>query len=293
MNSPYNATDLLVHLTQTPLIFLLCTISLEVKAENSFQDCEQCPQMIVIPSGSYGFGSPPNEFGGPYNEGYTLDIEFKKPFGIGETEITFDDWEYCVLDNVCRNIDDKGYGRGQQPVMNVSWHDIQNYLQWLNNVTGKLYRLPSEAEWEYTAQAGTKRARFFGVTPEDTCTHGNVYDQTAKQKLEFEWHTLPCKDGYPELAFVKSFKPNAFGAYDMLGNVWEWVEDCLNPNWRHSKAPLDGSAFTRGDCDQRAYRGGSWLTNQPYYLRTAERYKFAGAKHIDLGFRVAVDLYNE
>jgi len=78
----------------------------------------------------------------------------------------------------------------------------------------------------------------------------------------------------------------------MLGNVWEWVEDCLNPNWRHSRASINGQPFTDGDCDQRAYRGGSWLTNQPYYLRTAERYKYLGTKHIDLGFRVALDLGN-
>ena len=83
---------------------------------------------------------------------------------------------------------------------------------------------------------------------------------------------------------------NAFGAHDMLGNVWEWVQDCLNPNWRFSRAALDGSAFVEGDCSQRAYRGGSWISNQPYYLRTADRYKYAGARYNDLGFRVARSL---
>ena len=258
-----------------------------------FQDCEVCPSMVIIPPGSYGFGSPPNEFGSPYNEGYILDIVFERPFSISQFEITFTQWDLCTEDQVCRATDDEDYGRGDQPVMNVSWEDTQSYIQWLRNRTGKLYRLPSEAEWEYVAQSGTKRARFFGIPPAQTCEFGNGYDEVAEREYEFGWRTLPCSDGEPSLAKVGSYKPNTFGVYDMLGNVWEWVEDCLNPNWRHSRVSLNGQPFTGGDCDHRAYRGGSWLTNQPYYLRTAERYKFYGAKHVDLGFRVALDLNDQ
>ena len=255
-----------------------------------FRDCSSCPEMAVIPSGPYGFGSPPNEFGGPYNEGYILDIYFEQPFAIARHEVTFTQWELCVKDNVCRPIDDEGYGRGERPVNNVSWEDTQVFVGWLSNKTGKAYRLPSEAEWEYAAQSGTKRKRFFGINPEDTCIFGNVYDEDAEREYAYGWHTLPCRDGFTGPSPVGLFEPNVFGTYDMLGNVWEWVEDCLNPNWRHSRAPLNGSAYTDGDCDQRAYRGGSWLTNQPYYLRTAERYKFIRVNQIDLGFRVARDL---
>ena len=186
-----------------------------------FQDCEVCPSMVIIPPGSYGFGSPPNEFGSPYNEGYILDIVFERPFSISQFEITFTQWDLCTEDQVCRAIDDEDYGRGDQPVMNVSWEDTQSYIQWLRNRTGKLYRLPSEAEWEYVAQSGTKRARFFGIPPAQTCEFGNGYDEVAEREYEFGWRTLPCSDGEPSLAKVGSYKPNTFGVYDMLGNVWE------------------------------------------------------------------------
>ncbi|HUU71463.1 MAG TPA: SUMF1/EgtB/PvdO family nonheme iron enzyme [Burkholderiales bacterium] len=255
-----------------------------------FRDCDDCPEMVVIPAGDYGFGSPPNEFGSPYNEGYILDVEFKRSFALGKYEVTFDQWEVCVRDGMCGPADDEGLGRGQQPVINVSWQDAAAYADWLAGKTGKPYRLPSEQEWEYAAQAGTKRARFFGISPDQTCLHGNVYDLTAHKVHDFGWSHLPCTDGYAELAPVGKFKANAFGVHDMLGNVWEWTQDCLNPNWRFSRAATDGSAFVDGDCDQRAYRGGSWLANQPYYLRTGERYKFSGARYNDLGFRVARSL---
>ena len=275
------------------LVFLCNSQALAQSQKGTvFQDCETCPSMIIIPAGSYGFGSPPNEFGSPYNEGYILDIVFEEPFSISQFEVTFTQWDLCAKDQVCRAIDDEGYGRGDRPVMNVSWEDTQSYIQWLKSITGKSYRLPSEAEWEYVAQSGTKRARYFGIPPTKTCEFGNGYDETAEREYEFGWRTLPCSDGEPSLAKVGSYKPNSFGVYDMLGNVWEWVEDCLNPNWRHSRASINGQPFTDGECDQRAYRGGSWLTNQPYYLRTAERYKYLGTKHIDLGFRVALDLGN-
>lgn len=275
----------------TTLFFLCNSQALAQSSQGKiFQDCETCPSMIIIPPGSYGFGSPPNEFGSPYNEGYILDIVFEEPFGISQFEVTFKQWDLCAKDQVCRTIDDEGYGRGDRPVMNVSWEDTQSYIRWLKNMTGRSYRLPSEAEWEYVAQSGTKRARYFGIPPTRTCEFGNGYDETAEREYEFGWRMLPCSDGESSLAKVGSYKPNSFGVYDMLGNVWEWVEDCLNPNWRHSRVSLNGQPFTNGDCDQRAYRGGSWLTNQPYYLRTAERYKYLGTKHIDLGFRVALDL---
>ena len=283
--APFIGAALLTGLAQS--IFAADAI---MKPGNVFRDCDACPDMVVIPPGDYGFGSPPNEFGSPYDEGYILDIKFAQPFALGKYEITFDDWNLCVRDGECEQVDDEGMGRGRNPVINVSWHDAAAYAKWLAAKTGKPYRLPSEQEWEYAAQAGTKRARFFGIPREQTCLHGNVYDQSANARHDFGWSWLPCNDRFTELAPAGSFPANAFGVHDMLGNVWEWVQDCLNPNWRFSRAPNDGSAFVEGDCDQRAYRGGSWLSNQPYYLRTAERYKFSGARYNDLGFRVARSL---
>lgn len=275
---------------------LLAVFSLACHAEEAaqtgsvFRDCELCPEMVVIPSGNYGFGAPPNEFGSPYNEGYILDIHFAKPFALGKYEVTFEQWDLCVRDGACIAVDDDGLGRGRRPVVNTTWHDAAAFTNWLSAKTGRAYRLASEQEWEYAAQAGTKRARFFGIRPEQTCLYGNVYDKTADEIHGFGWAYLPCRDGFPGTAPVGSFKPNPFGVHDMLGNVWEWVQDCLNPNWRFSRAATDGTAFVDGDCDQRAYRGGSWLSNQPYYLRTGERYKFTGARYNDLGFRVARSL---
>ena len=257
---------------------------------STFSDCEICPEMVVIPAGEYGFGSPPNEFGGPYNEGYTLDVHFAQPFALGKYEVTFDEWSLCVQDGQCPQVDDEDMGRGKHPVINVTWHEAANYADWLARKTGKPYRLPSEQEWEYAAQAGTPRARFFGIPKEQTCLYGNVYDKSGQEQYDFGWSWLPCRDNFAGTAPVGSFRANAFGVHDMLGNVWEWVQDCLNPNWRFSRAATDGSPFLDGDCDQRAYRGGSWLANQPYYLRTGERYKFSGARYNDLGFRVARSL---
>jgi formylglycine-generating enzyme required for sulfatase activity len=275
---------------------VLATLALTCRAQETtshgseFRDCAACPEMIVIAAGEYGFGSPPNEFGSPYNEGYILDITIARPFAIGKYEVSFEEWDACARDKKCAMPADEGWGRGRRPVVNINWHEASAYAEWLSEKTGKSYRLPSEQEWEYAAQAGTPRARFFGIEHEEICMYANVYDETAHTAHDFGWAYIPCSDGFAETAPVGSFKANAFGAHDMLGNVWEWVQDCLNPNWRFSRAPLDGSAFVEGDCSQRAYRGGSWISNQPYYLRTADRYKFAGARYNDLGFRVVRSL---
>jgi formylglycine-generating enzyme required for sulfatase activity len=296
LTAPFETMTLPIAPLPIVLLLILLVAALPVHAQDTpqpgsvFRDCDACPEMVVIPAVKYGFGSPPNEFGSPYNEGYVLDVEFARPFALGKYEVTFGQWEACVRDGGCQPVDDKNQGGEQHPVINVSWHDAAAYADWLSAKTGKPYRLPSEQEWEYAAQAGTKRARFFGIPREQTCQHGNVYDMTANDVHDFGWAWLPCTDGYAGLAPVGRFKANAFGVHDMLGNVWEWVQDCLNPNWRFSRVVPDGSAFTDGDCEQRAYRGGSWLANQPYYLRTGERYKFSKARYDDLGFRVARSL---
>lgn len=272
----------------TFLLFVLTAQAQESALPGSgFRDCSNCPEMVVIPAGEYGFGSPPNEFGSPYDEGYVLDITIGRPFALGKFEVSFDEWDACAADGKCVTPEDEGWGRGRRPVVNVSWQEATAYVNWLSKTTGKRYRLPSEQEWEYAAQAGAPRARFFGIARNEICLHANVYDEASNSAHEFGWDYIACSDGFAETAPIGSFKANAFGVHDMLGNVWEWVQDCLNPNWRFSRAPLDGRAFVEGDCSQRAFRGGSWISNQPYYLRTADRYKFSGARYNDLGFRVA------
>ncbi len=139
------------------------------------------------------------------------------------------------------------------------------YAEWLAEKTGKKYRLLSEAEWEYAARAGSDKARFWGSSPDRACQFGNVGDYSAKKKHP-DWEIHECDDGYAETAPVSSFKPNAFGLYDMLGNVWEWVEDCYNANY--DGAPNDGRAWATGDCSRRVIRGGSW-NNSPAIVRSA------------------------
>ncbi|MEY4680681.1 MAG: hypothetical protein RLZZ276_2330, partial [Pseudomonadota bacterium] len=181
----------------------------------------------------------------------------------------FAEWDACVAQGGCSHRpDDRGWGRGRQPVMNVNWDDAQQYVAWLSRKTGKAYRLLSEAEWEYAAQAGIGREA--KVTPgagEANCDGcGSRWD--GKQ-------TAP----------VGSFAANAFGLHDMLGNVWEWTADCWNDS--HAGAPADGSARQGGDCSRRVLRGGSWNYG-PELTRSADRgWGTSGLRSGYVGFRVA------
>ena len=151
----------------------------------------------------------------------------------------------------------------------MSWPEARSYAEWLSRETGETYRLPSEAEWEYVARAGTETARHWGETDAAQCRHANGADATALQEYPgAEGFTVSCSDGYSETAPVGSFTPNAFGLYDVLGNVWEWTLDCWNE--RYSDAPADGSAWESGDCTDRVPRGGGWR-DAPGDLRSAMR----------------------
>ena len=257
-------------------------------AGEEFRDCADCPAMVVLPAGRYGMPMPPIDQGRPYDEGENRLVIIPQPFAVGKFEVTFDEWGACVADGKCASAKDEGWGGGKRPVVNISWTEADRYTRWLAGKTGKPYRLPTEAEWEYAARAGAGRARFFGIKPEDVCDFANVYDKTAEKSLEFGMETLPCDDGFDVTAPVGSFKPNAFGLYDMLGNAWEWTEDCQATLWRN--APTDARARVRGKCSERAYRGASWLSHPPRYIQVADRYRFLGARYNDLGFRVARDL---
>ena len=160
-------------------------------------------------------------------------------------------------------------------------------MQWLRQKTGKDYRLLTEAEWEYSARAGTTAARFWGEDGNMSCSFANGADTKAKMIVygASNWPVANCDDGYAYTAPVGSYKPNAFGLYDMLGNVWEWTQDCLNENY--VGAPKDGSAWTKGECSRRVLRGGSW-DYYPMHLRSAMRARNAAANRGNFnGFRVA------
>ncbi len=239
-----------------------------------FRDCADCPQMVVVPAGSYMMGSPPDESSRERNEGPQRRVTIARPFAVGAYEITFDEWDACVTDRGCNGHHpfDYGWGRGKQPVVDVSWLDAQAYLKWLQRKTGQHYRLLSEAEWEYAARAGSTTAYFWGAdagSNHANCKHcGSAWDGK---------HTAP----------VGKFAPNAFGLYDMLGNVWEWVADRYHANYLH--APKDGRVWVGGQ-DMRVVRGGSWW-NEADESRAARR----DASGVDGrgesgGFRVAREL---
>jgi len=197
------------------------------------------------------------------------DVAIAAPFAVGKFEVTFEEWDACVAQGGCRHRpDDRGWGRGRQPVMDVSWGDAQEYVAWLSRKTGKSYRLLSEAEWEYAAQAGSGR--------EAAATRGA--NQANCDGCGSRW------DGR-QTAPVGSFAANAFGLHDMLGNVWEWTADCWNAT--HAGATSDGSARQGGDCSLRVFRGGSW-NSHPGDARSAIRLRANSVMRGGCcGFRVA------
>jgi formylglycine-generating enzyme required for sulfatase activity len=226
------------------------------EAPRSFRDCPECPEMVVVPAGSTRLASG-------------RDVTIAAPFAVGKFEVTFEDWDACVAQGGCSHRpDDRGWGRGRQPVINVSWDDAQAYVAWLSRKTGKPYRLLSEAEWEYAAQAGSGR--------EAAATRGaNIANCVG---CGSRW------DGR-QAAPAGSFAANAFGLHDMLGNVWEWTADCWNAS--HDGALADGSVRLTGDCSRRVLRGGSWY-GYPVDTRSAYRYWSPSDIRYDLiGFRVA------
>ena len=252
-----------------------------------FRDCGACPEMVVVPAGRFMMGSPEGE--GSSIERPRHNVTIASAFGVGVYEVTFDEWDACVGAGGCvgHAPDDEGWGRGRRPVMNVSWHDAQAYVGWLSRETGERYRLLSEAEWEYVARAGTETARYWGESESGQCRYANGYDGTGHAKHAYYDIEEPvgCADGYADTAPVGSYTPNAFGLYDVLGNVSEWTQDCWNGSY--SGAPTNGSVWQSGDCSQRVLRGASWLYG-PRSLRSAVRFRFpVGLRSFSFGFRVA------
>lgn len=258
-------------------------------AGEEFRDCAQCPLMKVVPSGKFEKGPPPSASGHFHNEGIVRTITIARPFAVGKFEVSVAQWRACVAAGRCEPVDANRLWSSQYPATGVTWEGATAYSEWLAEITGKPYRLLSETEWEYAARAGLPRFRFFSMTPEQLCRVANVYDLRSKKEYEFDWEHIDCDDGHAGLAPIGSLRPNAFGLHDMLGNVSEWTQDCHNLSWRFAK--LDGSAWLEGDCLLRAYRGGSWLANEPRYLRTPDRYRYYRARSDDLGFRVGLSLH--
>ena len=252
-----------------------------------FQDCDICPEMVVVPPGSFLMGSPETEERRWTTEGPQHQVNIEYSFAVGVYEVTFDEWDACVRGGGCRGYepDDEGWGRGRRPVIQVHWEDAWRYADWLTEQTGEEYRLLTEAEWEYVARAGTRTSRYWGETDRAQCQYANGYDASAQVELQDDREPAPCRDRQVNTAPVGSFRPNAFGLYDVLGNVFEWVDDCRNEGYEG--APRDGSPWYTGECTRRMLRGGDWESG-PSLLRSALRIWNASAyRGYGLGLRVA------
>ena len=260
-----------------------------------FRDCPDCPDMVVLPPGTFLMGSPEAEEGRRSNEGPVHRVTIGEAFALGVYEVTFAEWDACVEDGGCDGYRPKprffgrDWGHPGYPVMRVDPDDIEHYLAWLSRKTGERYRLPSEAEWEYAARAGTTTRYHTGNTlTQEQANYGRYFV------------------GRP--VAVGSYPPNPFGLHDMLGNVAEWCADCWNANY--AGAPTDGSAWLSGNCDRHVLRGGHWASDAegfrtgvtPRDLRAASRgfgppptnalrrrFK-VGGRDVVIGFRAARDL---
>ncbi len=241
-----------------------------------FRDCDQCPEMVVVPAGRFRMGDLSG--GGDSDERPVHDVTIDYSFAVGKYEVTFAEWESCVNDGGCTHRpDDKGWGRGTRPVINVSWDDAQEYVAWLSRKTGRAYRLLSEAEWEYVARAGTTTKYWWGNRASHDYANYGTDECCAGVAVG--------KDRWEYTAPVGSFEANTFGVFDTAGNVWEWVEDCWHSSYK--SAPVVGSAWTTGDCDMRVLRGGTWIL-YPGGLRSAIRGRVGtGVRTVGSGFRVA------
>jgi formylglycine-generating enzyme required for sulfatase activity len=237
---------------------------------DKLQSGSEGPLMTVIPAGRFLMGLPEDESGRHDKQGSQHEVHIARSFALGVYAVTFAEYDLFCQKTGRDKPKDENWGRKNHPVINVSWHDAQAYCAWLSEQTGKAYRLPSEAEWEYACRAGTTTPFHTGVT----INSGQANFDDKRER------TLP----------VGSFAPNAFGLHDMHGNVWEWIHDCWHDHYDY--APDDGSAWqdeNGGDCSRRVVRGGSWL-NIPQFLRSAYR----GGGGTDeafnsLGFRIARD----
>jgi formylglycine-generating enzyme required for sulfatase activity len=254
--------------------------AVELKPRDIFRDCPNCPDLVVLEGGAFLMGTPtsPNEHLSRMDalvlsfERPTHRVTIARPFAMGRAPITFAEWDLCVSAGGCRSHPkDQGWGRGSRPVINVSWTDANEYVTWLSQKTGHAYRLPSEAEWEYAARGGASTPFSWGQTV--GVDMANCQD---------------CGNGLgKQTVAVKAFPPNAFGLYDMGGNVAQWVQDCWNSNYRG--APKDGSAWLTGDCSNHVLRGGSFGSTS-IAIKPSARFRYNDVAYYANGFRVARDI---
>lgn len=234
------------------------------------------PEMVTIPAGTFTMGCV-TDIECVNNEYPPHKVNIRE-FMLSKYELTFEHWDACVARNGCDHYpEDSNWGRGDRPVFDVSWHDVQQYIAWINRETGKKYRLPTESEWEYAVRAGTTTPVYTG-----SCLSTEMANYDGDLPLQ------GCEKGIDRKMTLEvgSFPPNDWGLHDMYGNVWEWTQDC----WiRHyNDTPTDGSAFFFKDCPRRVLRGGAF-NYRGHHTRSAIRYDYLPSIRLrNLGFRLAM-----
>jgi sulfatase modifying factor 1 len=304
-----------LHIAVSSFIALFASCALATAAE-TLKDCSECPVLLKVPPGTFMMGSSPAEMKREKIDDPRLQRELPQhhvtidhEFAIGKYAVTKGEFSAFVQEtnretagcwvfmsgnfSLGKNLSwqDPGFKQpDKDPVVCVSFEDAESYVRWLSKKTGHRYRLPSEAEWEYAERAGSTTARFW-EDRQSACLYANAADLTAAEALKWstdEKTVFQCNDGYVFTAPVGSFRPNAFGLHDMLGNAWQWTQDCGHLDYQG--APSDGSAWVSGQCQYRVLRGSSWRGNPPN-VRSAYRLIYDATIRQDMsGFRVIRDL---
>ena len=294
----------------------LCVVSADAETPIvTFRDCQNvCPEMVVIPAGKFQMGAPEHEsrqerarHADPIilaRESPQHTVLIRHAFALGKYDVTreeFSDFiretgyqtaKTCISANQTASEESPGFSwrkpgfvqTNRDPVVCVSWNDAQAYVNWLSRKTSHTYRLPTEAEWEYAARAGTTTNQYWGNDQAAACRYANIFDLEAARDMKFYFGVFHCRDGYIHTSPVGSLLPNRFGLYDMLGNVQQWTEDCFNDSY--NGAPTDGSPWISGDCSKHIVRGLSFGQGDSDDGAFAREQGYS-AHQVYVGFRVA------
>jgi formylglycine-generating enzyme required for sulfatase activity len=259
-----------------------------LKPKDGFKECEGCPTMVTMPAGSFTMGSPAGELQRGSDEGPQQQIVLRRPFAVGRSEVSFEEWSACVAEGGCNAYrpGDYGWGMGKRPVINVSWSDAKAYVKWLSEKTGAPYRLLSESEREYVTRGCTSPA-----CPSTPFWFGReISPARANYDWRYSYDGSAKAQSQRRTVATDASEANPFGLLHVHGNVREWVEDCWNPSL--AGLPNDGTPRLTGDCNSRVVRGGAW-SDEPKDLRSAKRsWEVVGERRAEIGFRVARTLRN-
>lgn len=297
-------------------IFLSVGAPAVAQTVETFRDCPQCPDMVVVPAGQFVMGSPSSEEERSSLEGPQHGRLFAKPFAVGKFHVTvaqfaafqlatgYETGASCwtleggeIREREGRSWKNPGFPQeATHPAVCLSWLDAQAYMNWLSEKTGKKYRVLTEAEYEYSARGGSTSKYYFGDDVAEFCRYGNGGDLDTKEGLSSwagEKSHVPCRDGYIYTSPVGTFLPNAFGLHDMHGNAWTWIDECSNSGYRHaaSDAAPDATLYQLSTCASRNMRGGAWDSPKGL-LRSAARLHHARPDYrgATTGLRVARSL---